>query len=175
MRNIMAFWMDKGIDGFRVDMAQSLVKNDYDGSELKKLWTEMRQWKDRYYPECVLISEWSRPTEAIPDGFNIDFMMHFGIPGYPSLFFAKDTPFGERHSYPYCYFDKSGKGIVKEFIENFSEAYAKTALCRKKPHRSLILRCSFTITCTALPLPAATAAMRMCCVIYTVKNLPISE
>ena len=126
MRNIMAFWLDKGIDGFRVDMAQSLVKNDYDGSELKKLWTEMRQWKDKYYPECVLISEWSRPTEAIPDGFNIDFMMHFGIPGYPSLFFAKDTPFGERHSYPYCYFDKSGKGIVKEFIENFSEAYAKT-------------------------------------------------
>lgn len=28
MRNIMTFWFDKGVDGFRVDMAASLVKND---------------------------------------------------------------------------------------------------------------------------------------------------
>ena len=28
LRNNMAFWMDKGVDGFRVDMAASLVKGD---------------------------------------------------------------------------------------------------------------------------------------------------
>ena len=28
IRNIMAFWFDKGVDGFRVDMASSLIKND---------------------------------------------------------------------------------------------------------------------------------------------------
>ncbi len=30
MKNIMAYWFDLGVDGFRVDMASSLVKNDKD-------------------------------------------------------------------------------------------------------------------------------------------------
>ena len=44
-------WFDKGVDGFRVDMASSLVKNDPDKKEVSKLWNEMRAWKDKYYPE----------------------------------------------------------------------------------------------------------------------------
>lgn len=123
MRNIMAFWFDKGVDGFRVDMAPSLVKNDPDKKAVSKLWNEMREWKDKNYPECVLISEWSDPAVAIPAGFNIDFMIHFGIKGYPSLFFAKDTPWGRNEAYDYCYFDKSGKGSLKEFVENYTKAY----------------------------------------------------
>ena len=62
MRNIMSFWFDKGIDGFRVDMAPSLVKNDPDKKAVSLLWNEMREWKDKNYPECVLISEWSFPS-----------------------------------------------------------------------------------------------------------------
>lgn len=126
IRNIMAFWFDKGVDGFRVDMASSLVKNDTDHKEITKLWNEMRAWKDKYYPENVLISEWSDPEVAIPAGFNIDFMMHFGIKGYCSLFFAKDTPFGNRNDFDYCYFDPRGKGTAKQFIDNFSRAYNAT-------------------------------------------------
>ena len=42
LRNIMAFWFDKGIDGFRVDMASSLVKNDPDRSAIRQLWQEMQ-------------------------------------------------------------------------------------------------------------------------------------
>ncbi len=127
LKNIMAFWMNKGVDGFRVDMASSLVKNDPEKKETIKLWNEMRDWFNRQYPECVLISEWSNPKQAIPAGFHIDFMIHFGIPGYPSLFFAKNTPWGERNTkYDYCYFDKSGKGSLQEFIENFQSAYDAT-------------------------------------------------
>ena len=32
LKNIIAFWYGKGVDGFRVDMASSLVKNDKDVS-----------------------------------------------------------------------------------------------------------------------------------------------
>lgn len=131
IRNIMAFWFDKGVDGFRVDMASSLVKNDPDKKEVMKLWQEMRQWKDKNYPECVLISEWANPPQAIPGGFNIDFMIHFGVPGYGSLFFAPGTPNGtpwpgQKLSYDHCYFDKAGLGSTKEFITNFSNSYSKT-------------------------------------------------
>ena len=126
MRNIMSFWFDKGVDGFRVDMAPSLVKNDADKKAVSLLWNEMREWKDKNYPECVLISEWSDPSVAIPAGFNIDFMIHFGIKGYPSLFFARNTPWGRWEKYDYCYFDRSGKGSIGEFIDNFTKAYVAT-------------------------------------------------
>ena len=126
MRNIMAFWFDKGIDGFRVDMAPSLVKNDPDKKAVSLLWNEMREWKDKNYPECVLISEWSDPAVAIPAGFNIDFMIHFGIKGYPSLFFARNTPWGQGRDYDYCYFDRSGRGSISEFIDNYTKAYTAT-------------------------------------------------
>lgn len=128
LRNIMAFWFDKGVDGFRVDMASSLVKNDPDKVEVSRLWREMRTWKDEKYPEKVLISEWANPKVAIPAGFNIDFMIHFGVRGYSSLFFARDTPWGmkKKNTYGYCYFDKTGKGDLKEFIDNYSREYDAT-------------------------------------------------
>ena len=126
MRNVMQFWFDKGVDGFRVDMASSLVKNDPGKKEVTKLWQEMREWKDKNYPDNVLISEWSDPEVAIPAGFNIDFMIHFGIKGYGSLFFAKDTPDAWSNDFDYCYFDPRGKGTDKQFVENFSRAYNAT-------------------------------------------------
>lgn len=123
LRNIMAFWFDKGVDGFRVDMAASLVKNDPDKKAVSKLWHEMREWKDKNYPQTVLISEWSNPSVAIPAGFNIDFIIHIGVKGYPSLFFAKNTPWGKSIKHEECYFDKSGKGTIEEFINVYNKAY----------------------------------------------------
>lgn len=126
LRNIMAFWFDKGVDGFRVDMASSLIKNDKDKVETSRLWREMRKWKDERYPEKVLISEWSDPAVAIPAGFNIDFMMQFGVKGYPSLFFAKGTPWGKRNEFGNCYFDIAGRGTLSQFVKNYTYAYEKT-------------------------------------------------
>ena len=133
LKNIIAFWFDKGIDGFRVDMASSLIKNDKGKKAVSKLWNEMRAWKDKHYPHCVFISEWSNPEQAIPAGFNVDFMLQFGLKGYGSLFFSRDTPWGKRgykpeneKEYRFCYFDRDGKGSPKEFAENYGRAYNAT-------------------------------------------------
>lgn len=133
MRQIMQFWFDKGIDGFRVDMASSLVKNDPDKKGTIALWKEMREWMDKNYPECVLISEWANPPQSIEAGFNIDFMIHFGIPGYASMFFEPGTPNGTgsaaypgAFAYDHCYFDKAGLGSNANFVENYSNSYNKT-------------------------------------------------
>ncbi|MCO4292478.1 alpha-amylase family glycosyl hydrolase [Solitalea sp. MAHUQ-68] len=115
LKKIIAFWMDKGIDGFRVDMAFSLIKDDNNLTETKKLWTETRTWFEQKYSEGVLIAEWSNPTNSINAGFHIDFMMHFGVAGYPSLFFNEHGTFKGEHPF----FDKSGKGDFLLFWINY--------------------------------------------------------
>ncbi|MCH5173930.1 MAG: alpha-amylase [Bacteroidales bacterium] len=72
LKDILAFWYDKGIDGFRVDMAASLVKNDREKKEIMRLWREMREWSDANYPDRVLMAEWNDPKYCLAGGFNVD-------------------------------------------------------------------------------------------------------
>ncbi len=80
LKNIIRYWLDLGADGFRVDMAGSLVKNDPDLKETMKLWHEVREMFDSEYPDAVLMSEWSDPQKSILGGFHVDFMLAFGNP-----------------------------------------------------------------------------------------------
>ena len=61
----MAFWLDKGCDGFRVDMAGSLVKNDPGQRETIKLWQDVRAFLDARYPDAVMVSEWGEPDKSL--------------------------------------------------------------------------------------------------------------
>ena len=72
LKDILAFWYSKGVDGFRVDMAASLVKNDRDKREIMLLWREMREWSDANYPDHVLMAEWNDPLYCLAGGFNVD-------------------------------------------------------------------------------------------------------
>ncbi len=115
MLRIMKLWMDLGCDGFRVDMAASLVKNDPDYQRTYALWMGVRIWMEHNYPDNVLIAEWGDPTAAIKAGFHIDFMLHFGVPGYPSLFFNEVGTF----HHPACFFDARGLGSTADFLTNY--------------------------------------------------------
>lgn len=76
LRNIISFWYEKGVDGFRVDMAASLVKNDRDKQEIVRLWREMRAWSDANYPDRVLMAEWNDPKYCLAAGFNVDMFLN---------------------------------------------------------------------------------------------------
>jgi maltose alpha-D-glucosyltransferase/alpha-amylase len=114
LKEIMAWWMDLGAAGFRVDMAASLVKEDPGHVETIRLWNELREWWDAHYPDNVLVAEWSHPAEAIPAGFHLDFLMHFNVDAYRSLFFNEEgaLPYPEGH----CYFDHRGRGTPRVFM-----------------------------------------------------------
>ena len=128
MKKIMRYWLDAGADGFRVDMASSLVKGDTDFKETMKLWADMRAMYDAEYPEAVLIAEWSDPARAIPAGFHIDFLIHFNHPAYTSLFRSEPERdlFGFFEEMPPSFFDRKGDGDIRVFLDCYLEHYRKT-------------------------------------------------
>ena len=120
LKQVMKFWLDLGCDGFRVDMADSLIKNDPDQSVVCTLWREnIFPWLRENYPSAVMVSEWGSPTRSIGTAeFDIDFMLHFGVPGYKDLFFKVPD---ERGNPPHgdCYFSEAGKGSLEVFLREY--------------------------------------------------------
>ncbi|MCR5251806.1 MAG: glycosylase [Lachnospiraceae bacterium] len=112
IKKIMSFWLSKGCDGFRVDMAGSLVKNDPESKGTIALWQDIRGFLDKEFPDAVLISEWGEPDKSIEAGFHMDFLLHFGPSHYNDLFRC-DAPF-------FC-----GKGDASEFIKRYLESRRK--------------------------------------------------
>lgn len=87
MKDIMRFWLDMGCDGFRVDMADSLVKNDHGvKTATMEVWKDMAGAIHAQYPEAVLISEWNHPDQALACGFDGDFYLNWDGNGYSLLF-----------------------------------------------------------------------------------------
>ena len=115
MKDVMRFWLQAGCDGFRVDMAHSLVKNDEDSKGTISLWQNVREFLDGEFPEAVLVSEWGEPDKSLAGGFHMDFLLHFGPSHYNDLFRC-DEP----------WFSKRGKGDVAAFWKKYQESYAKS-------------------------------------------------
>ncbi len=124
--NIMDYWCDLGADGFRVDMASSLVKNDPDGSGIKEIWKYLKDRFKEKHPEGVLISEWSLPKRAIPAGFDIDFMIHFNTRGYSSLFRHEEGTNITKDWIGKSYFRSEGEGNINDFLDDYLEQYNLT-------------------------------------------------
>lgn len=123
---IMEFWLDKGIDGFRVDMANSLVKgcrynaeNDKEIEGLIWLWDKLLTPIRKKYPEVAFIAEWCYPKNAVAKcGFDLDYFGHDNS-AYNDLFRnEKETNLLPSFEKGHNYFSSDGKGTVKNFIEH---------------------------------------------------------
>lgn len=114
MMDVMKYWLDIGVDGFRVDMADSLVKNDDEKLATSSLWKEVRIWLEKEYPEAAMVAEWSHPYRAIVrGGFHMDFYLDHQGNGYHALF--RNIKDGVNKSF----FCKDGKGDIKEFLNQY--------------------------------------------------------
>ena len=107
IKDVMRFWLDMGCDGFRVDMADSLVKNDEDKTATSEIWRDIRIMLDEHYPEAAIISEWCCPQRAIKCGFHSDFYLDHAGNGYHTAF-RNDITNGKDTSF----FSKLGKGDI---------------------------------------------------------------
>ncbi|QZY28512.1 alpha-amylase family glycosyl hydrolase [Nocardioides coralli] len=135
LRDILDFWLSRGVSGFRVDMAFSLVK-DYGvekGLEASvEVWREIREWLDQAHPDAVLIPEGTEPRTGRPLVFDADFALV--IHGaHASLFdnhAAGTLPFQPPRE---PFFDADGRGSTAPFLEAWAAAR------RGDPHRPVVL------------------------------------
>ncbi|GAA5189774.1 alpha-amylase family glycosyl hydrolase [Rugosimonospora acidiphila] len=127
LRDIMAYWLDRGVGGFRVDMAASLVKDDPGWVETGRLWRELRNWLDRRYPDAALLAEWGEPAVSVPAGFHADFFLHFSGRAFPSLWDTRTATLQEHLPEAPCFFDPEGRGAPDEFVEAYEAATATIA------------------------------------------------
>ena len=124
LKKVMKFWLDFGADGFRVDLASSLIRNDPDHRGISALWHYYRAWLDREYPEAVLIAEWSEPSVAIPAGFHVDSLLQFREP-YRILLGPESRLDGDARE-PHAFFERAGGGDIKAFVDDYLRHYTIT-------------------------------------------------
>ena len=128
VKSIMRFWLDMGCDGFRVDMASSLVKNDTKNKKYTcKIWRNIRDMLDVEYPEAALVAEWNGPRMSLKNGFDMDFYLNWQGNGYSWLMRNYDGAMDSNpHNIGKAYFCKnSGTGIDK-FLDEYLPAYKAT-------------------------------------------------
>ena len=77
MVSVMEHYLSKGVDGFRVDMADYLVKDDphEDKSASIEIWQDMIGQIRKNYPNAIFVSEWCNPYQSLKAGFDMDFVL----------------------------------------------------------------------------------------------------
>lgn len=112
IEDVMRFWLTAGCDGFRVDMAGSLVKADSDSLGTIAVWQQVRAFLNEEFPQAAMVSEWGEPAKSLEAGFDMDFVLQFGPSHYLDLF-RVDEPF----------FSSRGRGDASAFIKTYLESW----------------------------------------------------
>jgi maltose alpha-D-glucosyltransferase/alpha-amylase len=134
LKNVLRYWMDMGADGFRADMAGALVKNaNITGNDqffnardeaTKQFWQEIRALLEEEYPDAFMIAEWSGPKDALDNAFHADFFHWFN--GYNDLTQKESWRILNGYSEGHSFFDKEGKGNIRNFLDSYMEQYNAT-------------------------------------------------
>ena len=129
--DMMRFYLDKGVDGFRVDLAGHLIKGavkfdenkPFDDSDegldgLKWFWNKIISTIKKEYKGKLFLAEWVVPQKSIAKcGFDMDFLTHDTF-AFGDLYRNEKglnlDPYYERGD---NYFSPNGKGTLKNFIE----------------------------------------------------------
>lgn len=135
LKDVMRFWLDHGCDGFRVDMANYLVKGeDENRTGTCEIWKDIRQMLDTDYPEAALVSEWANPKQSLSAGFHMDFLLNNPNTGYSTLMRdysnskANENTSGVNNkkidsNTDRSFFKKDGHGDIMRFLDDYMPMY----------------------------------------------------
>lgn len=108
MLDVIRFWLGLGCDGFRVDMAMMMIKNDEGGTATIRFWQEVFEIIREEFPNAAFVSEWGEPDKSLLGGFDMDFLLSFGPSHYVDMFHSEKP-----------YFSASGDGNATKFFEYY--------------------------------------------------------
>jgi maltose alpha-D-glucosyltransferase/alpha-amylase len=97
MRNVVRYWLDLGVDGFRCDVPDAVgVKTFTNQPELSgAFWSYIRKAVDEYGDRMMVAEHWDDDSHAINDlNFHLQFTKNFCL-----LSTHKDTLFSENRQY----------------------------------------------------------------------------
>ena len=132
IRQVMKYYLDAGCDGFRVDLAFSLVKGRSGRDEaLKALWRDYSSWMKQNYPDAILVAEGGRPDLADDCGFDSDFLMPWGGTKYSlankAMFRAEEYVLHTdrlKPDSPRSFFSRESSGNSRDFMDEIEELLA---------------------------------------------------
>lgn len=122
LKDIMAFWLDRGVAGFRIDMAFSLVKDqsvENRGLPLTTaIWREIRMWLDAVYPDAVIVPEGNEPRTDQPLAFDANFFLVI-MEEHASLFDNHGAGLLPFQALQEPYFGAEGLGSTRPFLDGW--------------------------------------------------------
>ncbi|MFT8705531.1 alpha-amylase family glycosyl hydrolase [Bifidobacterium aquikefiricola] len=126
MMSVMRFWLSRGCDGFRVDMADSLVKKD-DGekSGTIRVWQQMLRPIRKEFPDAAFVAEWGRPWQAFKAGFDMDFYLDWRWNGKPNgySFLVRNTDDPLSRNADMSFFARSSPTTIAPFLADYLPQY----------------------------------------------------
>ena len=127
IKDVMRFWLSHGCDGFRVDMANSLVKyDDENKSATSAVWQDVRRMLDAEFPDAAMVAEWSCPPQALRAGYDMDFYLDWGTNGYGALMRDYNQA-GKKPGDPdNSYFRAASTHDMSKFLGEYMAWYADT-------------------------------------------------
>ena len=131
LKDIMRFWLSRGCDGFRVDMASSLVKNDDEKKTgTSAIWKDVRRMLDLEFPDAAMVAEWSNPSLSLRCGYDMDFVLNEQGGGYSTLmrdyYNHGGSVNGDRNAEDHSYFKKDAGGDINRFLDQYLAWYEDT-------------------------------------------------
>ncbi|MBR3106172.1 MAG: glycosylase [Clostridia bacterium] len=125
IKDVMRFWLSHGCDGFRVDMAASLVKyDDEKKTGTSAIWRDVREMLDKEFPEAAMVSEWSEPCLALRCGYDMDFYLSHWGNGYEKL--MREYAGHDASQPDNSYFRKDSAHDMTPFLNQFMDWYQDT-------------------------------------------------
>lgn len=128
LKDVMRFWLDMGCDGFRVDMASTLIKNDTpDKAYTGRLWKSITDELKAEYPDAAMVAEWNGPRTSLKSGFDMDFYLDNRGNGYNCLMrnYDMDNNFKVQNVGKAYFCKDSGTGI-DAFLDDYLPTYEAT-------------------------------------------------
>lgn len=114
VKDVCKFWLGMGCDGFRVDMAHSMVKNDPLHKGTCEFWNDVIPDVKKEFPQSIFLSEWCNPMKSVvKSSFDMDFYSSW------ALYFWSNHGRDDPAPYKETYFSEESRHF-EQFISLFS-------------------------------------------------------